>query len=315
MNCFISTNTDIFYNLALEEFLLKQTREDFFFLWRSNPVVVVGKHQNPYKELDYFNTVENQIPVARRLSGGGTVYQDLGNVNFTIIKNTRQGKQINLKEHSKPVFDALRTLGIGVEYSKRNDFLLNGKKISGNAEHVHKNRILHHGTLLYDADLNVLRSVLRNKPQKYLDKTVASFSSSVVNIKQSLVWIEETQGFVNLLFRKVLSLNPTFKKNSITSDSEILELKNNKYSSKEWIFLYTPKYELKNEFIYQNTSCSISLSVLKGIIQNAEIKGLESINSKLLESKLQNRAHLLDEIEPLLKTEGEDLGSIIKEFF
>lgn len=318
MNCFISTNIDIFYNLALEEFLLKQTSEDFFFLWRSKPVVVVGKHQNPYKEIDYFKAIKKQITVARRLSGGGTIYQDLGNINFTIIKKTKEGKQINLKKHSKMVFEALSCLGIDVNYSDRNDFLLNGKKISGNAEHVYKNRVLHHGTLLFDTDLDILRTVLKNKSKKYQDQTVSSVSSAVVNIKPSFDLYQDTRSFMNLLFEQILSLNHECRRISISPNIKIQDLRNNKYSTLEWIFLYTPKYELNNKFIYQNLSCSVKLRVKKGIIQSAQINGLESIKSiniKILEQQLQNKPHLVDEFESILKTWQLDTNVLTKEFF
>jgi len=297
LNCFISTNTDIYYNLALEEFLLKKSSEDFFFLWRSTPVAVIGKHQNPYKELDYLFTLDNNIQVARRLSGGGTVYQDLGNINFTIIKNTPEGKQINLKEHSKPIFEALKQMGVNVQYSNRNDFLIEGKKFSGNAEHIYKNRVLHHGTLLFDTDLDILESVIRNKADKYKDRTIASVKSKVANLKDYLVQPYSAFSFQEELFKIIVKQD---NENVIIPEplnSSIFLLREDKYSSNEWIFSYTPKYKLVNNFKFQSELCSISLEVKKGEIKYLMVSGLEDRFDDLELKKLIGKKHLYDDLK------------------
>lgn len=301
MNCFISKHTDVYYNLALEEFLLKQRSEDFFFLWRSEPVAVVGKHQNPYKELDYLYTVENGIKVARRLSGGGTVYQDLGNVNFTIIKNTAEGKQINLKQHSKPIFNALRNMGLLVEYSKRNDLLIEGKKFSGNAEHIYKNRVLHHGTLLFDSDLDVLEAVIKAKSEKYQDKTIASVRSKVTNIKSYFSKEYTVETFQEELLNQVVNWDIDFMK--VEEPQSNLDL--TKYNSDEWIFDYTPKYKMENHFLFDSIPCSIQLEVQKGEIIKATIDGVSNTELNILEKALIGQKHRLSTIKELL---AEDMG-------
>lgn len=311
MNCFISKHTDVYYNLALEEFLLKQRSEDFFFLWRSEPVAVVGKHQNPYKELDYLYTVENGIKVARRLSGGGTVYQDLGNVNFTIIKNTAEGKQINLKQHSKPIFDALRNLGLPVEYSKRNDLLIEGQKFSGNAEHVYKNRVLHHGTLLFDSDLDVLEAVIKAKPEKYQDKTIASVSSKVSNIKSYFPKIYTVESFQEELLKHVVSLDQSFVE--IEKPEGTLDL--TKYNSDEWIFDYTPKYKMTNHFIHKGKACSLKLEVQKGIILDVKFEGVIDPKFDLLEKALLGKIHRLSIIKEVLKEDIAFSNKMLVNFF
>ena len=301
MNCFISSNTDIYYNLALEEFLLNNTSEDFFFLWRSEPVVVIGKHQNPYKELDYMFTLNNNIQIARRLSGGGTVYQDLGNINFTIIKNTKEGKQINLKQHSKPIFNALQQMGVNVQYSNRNDFLIEEKKFSGNAEHIYKNRVLHHGTLLFDSDLDILELAIRNKAYKYKDKTIASVKSKVVNLKDYLPHLHLPLSFQEELFNTIVAQTKENTRILEPNNSIISQLRDEKYSNNKWIFQYTPKYELVNDFEYQSKSCRIYLKVQKGKIKHAEVRGLEKEFTDSNLRNLLNKDHLYDVLEAEFK--------------
>jgi len=311
MNCFISKHTDVYYNLALEEFLLKQKSEDFFFLWRSEPVAVIGKHQNPYKELDYMYTVENGIKVARRLSGGGTVYQDLGNVNFTIIKNTDEGKQINLKQHSKPIFDALRAMGLAVEYSKRNDLLIEGKKFSGNAEHVYKNRVLHHGTLLFDSDLEVLEATIKAKAEKYQDKTIASVRSKVSNIKPFLPKSYSIESFQEELLNHVVDWNSKF--NKIEELEYSLDI--TKYNSEAWIFDYTPKYKMENHFDFEGQPCVLVLEVQKGIIKYIKFEGGNDSRLHDTEKSLLGKRHRLSIIKELLTNKNSLPNKMLINFF
>ena len=150
----VSAETDVYSHLAAEEYLLKNRQENILMLWQSHKAVVCGKHQNLCAEVNYGFCRENGIDTARRLSGGGTVFHDLGNLNFTFIHALDQGleKAVQFRRFLDPVMQCLQTLDLDVTYSGRNDLLLNGLKISGNAEHVdQKNkRVLHHGTLLFD---------------------------------------------------------------------------------------------------------------------------------------------------------------------
>ena len=140
MICIHLKNTNPFFCLAAEEYLLKNFREDIFMLWQSEDTVVVGKHQNAMAEINYPFVRENNITVARRISGGGTVFHDSGNVNFSFIKNVSSPAEISFKLFTEPVVEALEKLGIKATTSGRNDLLIEGMKISGNAEHVYKKR-------------------------------------------------------------------------------------------------------------------------------------------------------------------------------
>ena len=315
MNCFISTNTDIYYNLALEEFLLKNRSEDFFFLWQSKPVVVVGKHQNPYKEIDINFAIDNQIQVARRLSGGGTVYQDLGGINFTFIKNTEEGKQINLKQHSKPIFDALNILGLNVNYSDRNDLLLNDKKISGNAEHVYKNRVLHHGTLLFNSNLDRLEQVLKNNYEQYTDKTIVSVKSKVANIQpylqQKISVIDFQKNILNLVIEQS-SVNFQIEEPQCP---QIEKLKVQKYKTEDWIFAYTSKYELRNYLNIDGVEYSYSLKVQKGIITEFEVDNLNQEIFQEIKKKLIKQRHLYKTLQEILLSFPKEYRCLYRNMF
>ena len=156
MRCFISQNNDPFFNLAAEEYFLKSTEEEFFVLYINKPSIIAGKHQNILGEIDAQWAREHNIILARRLSGGGTVYEDDGNLNFSFICNCPNLEEISYKRFTYPIILALSSLGIIAEYSGRNDLLLVNRKISGNAMHIYKKRVICHGTLLFNTELKNL---------------------------------------------------------------------------------------------------------------------------------------------------------------
>ncbi|MBN2814917.1 MAG: lipoate--protein ligase family protein, partial [Bacteroidales bacterium] len=174
--------TDPYYNLATEEYLLRQLHDDVFMLWISRPVIVVGKHQNALAEINYRFVSDNHIDVARRLTGGGAVFHDEGNVNFAFIRAGEPGRLVDFNAFIEPVTAFLQTLGVEALRGPKNEILVNGLKISGNAEHVYKNRVLHHGTLLYQSNLDRLRQSLKPSGGRYIDKAVQSNRSSVTNL-------------------------------------------------------------------------------------------------------------------------------------
>jgi lipoate-protein ligase A len=182
MLCIQLKNNDPYFCLAAEEYLLKNFSEDIFMLWQSENTVVLGKHQNAMAEINYPFVHKNGITVARRISGGGTVFHDAGNVNFAYIRNVNSPAEISFKLFTRPVVEALAKLEVTATSSGRNDLLVDGKKISGNAEHVFKNRVLHHGTLLFNSNLETLGQSIKVIPGKYHGKAVQSNRSVVTNI-------------------------------------------------------------------------------------------------------------------------------------
>ena len=186
MICIKSDSNDPYFNLAAEEYLLKERKEDIYFQYINAPSVVIGKHQNALSEinLDYMN--KNEILLARRISGGGAVYHDDGNLNYSFLTSEEAGDLIQFKKYTAPVIEILRLLGVEARLGKRNEILTDGGKISGTASHVYKNRTLHHGTLLFNSDLEKLAKCLYVDSSRIKDKAVKSVRSEVVNISDLL---------------------------------------------------------------------------------------------------------------------------------
>lgn len=271
--------------------MLQHFADDVLMLWRSQSAVVCGKHQNLCAELNYGYCMDNGILPARRLSGGGTVYHDLGNINFTFISGLQDGleKAVNFKRFLEPIRNALQSMGVETEYSGRNDLLLNGKKISGNAEHVfqQKKKVLHHGTLLFDANLEHLGQAL-HPDGSYESKAVKSVRSQVVNIR-SVLQETESSIFLNNIFN-ILSLQEhTYKYVFCEKDVDsINRLKNEKYATTEWIVHYSPKYTFKKPL---GTELELEGSIHAGTLENLLIKNsnsqkLEDVCSDFLGKKL-----------------------------
>ena len=273
--CINQTSTDPFFNLAAEEYFLKNFQEDFFMLWRSRPSVVVGKHQNALAEINHKFVRENQIPVARRLSGGGTVFHDPGNVNFTFIRNVTNISEVNFKVFTVPVVEALKKLGVEAYTTGRNDLLIDGKKISGNAEHVHRNRVLHHGTLLFDSRLEALKGALKVDLSRFEDKAVQSNRSEVTTIANYLPKLISVEKFTNFLFSEISQNYTEFRVYELTAAdiTAIEKLSSEKYQTWDWIFGYSPRYRYTNTLETENGQIQISLLVEKGHIAEVSISG------------------------------------------
>lgn len=290
MLCVNLKNTSPFYCLATEEYLLKNFTEDIFMLWQSDKTVVVGKHQNALGEINYPFVRENDITVARRISGGGTVYHDAGNVNFAYFKNVKSPAEISFKQFTEPVREALAQLGITATTSGRNDLLVEGLKISGNAEHVFKNRVLHHGTLLFNSDLENLGQSIKVVPGKYTSKAVQSNRSKVANISSFLKEKMSIESFKDFLLGVQLKKDHASSYVINESDEEtIYRLVKEKFTTWDWRYGYSPKYQFKNEAEIEGKKLSIQLEVKKGRIESCVLGGdyyskekAESISQKLI---------------------------------
>jgi lipoate-protein ligase A len=198
MKFLILTTTDPHYNLAVEEYLFRNEPGDILMLWQNEPTVVIGKNQNAYVEVDLELLRARGIHLARRITGGGAVYHDLGNVNYTFISDARE-QGMDFAHFTAPILSALSSLGINAALSGRNDLLVDGLKFSGNAQYSSNGRTLHHGTLLFDSDLAVLSSVLRPDEEKLRSKAIASVRSRVTNLAPLLPKRCQTGEFIALL--------------------------------------------------------------------------------------------------------------------
>lgn len=180
-----SNSTKPQFNLALEEYVFEHLDEygEIFMLWQNEPSIIVGKHQNTIEEINTKYVKENNINVVRRLSGGGAVYHDLGNLNYTIISKDEGSKGFDFKTFSQPVIDVLADLGIRAEFTGRNDIVIGDQKFCGNAQYMKKGKVLHHGAILFDTELDVLGKSLKVSKDKIASKGVKSVRSRVTNIK------------------------------------------------------------------------------------------------------------------------------------
>lgn len=180
-----STKTDPYWNLALEQFVFEElgARDDCFMLWQNAKTIVVGKYQNVLDEINSTYVKEHGVTVARRMSGGGAVYHDLGNLNFTFVVNHPQEGLFDFSAFCQPVADTLRRLGVPAEINGRNDMTIHGMKFSGSAQYMRHGRIMHHGTLLYDSDLDAVGQALSVRPDKIQSKGLKSVRSRVTNIR------------------------------------------------------------------------------------------------------------------------------------
>lgn len=236
--------TDVYFNLAMEEYIFEKFKEDeVFMLWINEPSVVIGKHQNLIEELNMKYCFDNNIKIARRLSGGGTVVHDFGNLNYTYITNTTGDTALDFKEFLKPMYKALLNLKINANISPRNDFRVEEKKICGHSQFMRKKRVLHHGCILFDSNLNNLRNALNVENKKIISKSAKSVKSSVANLKEISKLDYEISDFLEKLKNEILKTQENFEIYELTKEDilNIDKIKSEKYVTKDWIYGQSPK--------------------------------------------------------------------------
>ncbi|MFY0671905.1 MAG: lipoate--protein ligase [Bacteroidia bacterium] len=304
-------STSPYFNLALEEYFFKQLKEDSIILWRSKNAIVVGKHQNTLAEINMPYAQSQNIEIARRLSGGGTVYHDLGNLNFTFIQTGEKDKLVDFTRFLNPIIKALADLGVEAIQGKRNELLVDGKKISGNAEHTFKNRVLHHGTLLFNTQLDVLIKSLRINPLKYQDKAIKSVQSRVVNLNKYLdIEFDQFRTSVSESLKNQFAIENDYELNQAQIE-EIKNLEKEKYLTWEWNFGYSPTYGLSKSLSINDKEFIIKIFVKKGIISEISLEGAQKSDLVAALKKLEGQLHKPDVVKPFANALGVD----VMEFF
>jgi len=265
-----------YYNLALEQTLFDRLDRtgSYCMLWQNDKSVIVGKHQNTAAEICVPFTEKNGISVVRRLSGGGAVYHDLGNINFTFITGICGGN-INFKEFCSPILEALLSFSIPVEFSGRNDIMIDGKKISGNAQYLSHDRVMHHGTLLYDTDLAVLEKSLA-ADGRIQSKGIKSVRNRVANIRPFMkndMPPENFRTFLKDFLFSALKMNEY--KLSTAEITAAENLRDTVYSQWNWNYGSSPPYNLRKNRRFENCgTVEIYLEVGKnGIIKAVNFYG------------------------------------------
>ncbi|MEI8045879.1 MAG: lipoate--protein ligase [Bacteroidota bacterium] len=259
-------NTDPYLNISTEEYYVKNATEDMCMLWINEKSVIIGKHQNAYAEINYPYLCAHHIPVIRRISGGGAVYHDAGNVNFTFIQKTVKPNQVDFGRFTRVVVKFIQSLGIEVNVSKRNSLFVGNRKFSGHAEHIFHEKVLHHGTILFNTNLDVLQQSL-NPAKEYPGKAMASVRSDVVNIASLLSEKINIQQFTDLFASWLFDFfSPDCKLYSTSSEEQdtIATLAESKYKTWEWNFGYSPAYSFNADIQMLNDSFTISMKVENG---------------------------------------------------
>lgn len=271
-----SGSTDPYYNLALEQVIFDgpgQT-QTCCMLWRNENTIVVGKHQNTIQEVNMEYVRENGVRVARRLSGGGAVYHDLGNVNFTFIA-PHQGSGMDFSAFCRPIAAALAQLGVNAQISGRNDMTIDGKKFSGNSQYVKRGRVMHHGTILYDSDLSVVGRALRVSEDKIASKGLQSVRSRVTNVRP---YVEEqlpTEEFLGRLRQALLEMYPAQQLELTDEQQERANyLRDTVYSTWAWNFGASPPCQIvKRRRVEGCGQLEIHIDVEQGALKNLRIYG------------------------------------------
>ncbi len=249
MRYILSPSTDCYWNLALEQYVFDNLDTDYgyFMLWQNDNTIVVGKHQNTAAEVNAEYVKDNDIKVVRRLSGGGAVYHDMGNLNYTFIDDNPDNT-FDFARFCNPVVKALASLGATAELSGRNDMTLDGKKFSGNAMYKKKGRVMHHGTLMFDSNLDILTNALKVSKDKIESKGIKSVRSRVTNIKPYIKDDLTVQDFIAALRDFMFSENDMEVYELTDEDiANVDKLCEEVYSKWEWNYGASPKYSVVKE--------------------------------------------------------------------
>ncbi|WP_417602572.1 lipoate--protein ligase [Owenweeksia hongkongensis] len=286
MLCIDNPYIEPYFNQAVEEYFLKNSDENIFMLWRNDNAIIVGKHQNTLAEINVENVKERDIKVVRRLTGGGAVFHDLGNLNYTFIMGYgEEGAKVDFKKYNQPIIDVLAGLGVKAHFSGRNDILIDDQKFSGNAEHIYhqKQRVLHHGTLLYASNVKDISDALKVNPLKFEGKARKSVVSRVTNISSHLKDDIGVEAFRQEVMIHIIKLYPDAVPYTLTETDkrEIQKLADEKYSLWHWNFGYSPKYGLKKGVKTLGGHVEVHLNVDKGLITNLDIFGDFFVNKDI----------------------------------
>lgn len=273
MRCIVDKGHDPYFNLAAEEYLLKECSEPVFRLWRNAPSIIIGKNQNAAAEINAQYVHEHNIPVVRRLTGGGAVFHDLGNINFTFIDKKVDGEETSamFARFTAPIIAALRKLGVNAYLEGRNDLLIDGRKFSGNAICIHRDRVLQHGTLLFSSSIADLSGALNARPEKFVGKSVQSNRSRVTNISEHLPQAMGIEEFMDFIYREVgVGQASEYTPEEVAA---IERLRDEKYATAGWNWGTSPKYTYSNVVKLPSGLIEIFLNVEKGIIRECRICG------------------------------------------
>lgn len=302
-----SPSTDAYFNIAAEEYLLyKYPTEDIFLLYMNAPSIIVGKFQNTLAEINLDFVDENDIKVVRRMSGGGTVYHDLGNLNFSFHTLLGTNDFMDFSKFTEPVLTLLNELNVPARLEGRNDLLVDGKKFSGNAKLAKNGKMIQHGTILINSQMEVLGDALKVNPMKFIDKAVKSNRARVTNLIDYLPKGTTVSGFKELLIRTMREGNEVSKIYTLTAEDilSIEQLVQEKYSTWNWNFGFSPDYNFKKAIKIPAGFIELHMDVVRGgTIEKVKIFGdfFASKPIEELENRLAGEKHSIQSITKVLE--------------
>jgi len=266
-------------NLAIEEYILRNLdiNESYLLFYVNGPSIIIGRNQNTIEEINTEYVETNDIKVVRRMSGGGAVYHDLGNLNYSFItKDEGNSIQDNFKKFTKPVIDALRKLGANAELMGRNDIEIDGRKVSGTAQFATGGRMYTHGTLMLNSNLDNVTKALKPKKEKIESKGVKSVRARVGNISEFIDRQMTIEEFKQFILENVFEAEGSEIKEYVLTDEDwknIEQLSKSKYQTWEWNYGKSPRSNIQNSKRFPIGTIDVRLQVDKGIIQNVKIYG------------------------------------------
>ncbi|HFH8012742.1 TPA: lipoate--protein ligase [Streptococcus agalactiae] len=277
MKYIVNTSNDPAYNVALEAYAFQKLTDidEIFILWINEPAIIIGRHQNTIQEINKEFIDKNGIHVVRRLSGGGAVYHDLNNLNYTIISNNTQEGAFDFQTFSKPVIDTLAKLGVKAEFTGRNDLEINGQKFAGNAQAYYKGRMMHHGCLLFDVDMSVLGQALKVSKDKIESKGIKSVRARVTNIVDHLSDKITVQEFSDSILAQMKEEYPEMDE-YVLSDAELSEIqamRDNQFATWDWTYGKAPEYTIERGVRYPAGKITTYANVENSTIKSVKIFG------------------------------------------
>lgn len=298
-------STNPCFNLAMEEYLFNlDDNNNYVLLWQNEPTIVVGKYQNTAEEINSEYVKEKGIHVVRRITGGGAVYHDLGNLNYTFINKDTEKKEFDFKKFTMPIVKALERLGVKAELSGRNDITIDGKKFSGNAQYVKQRKVLHHGTLLFNSKMEELTKALKVSEDKFQSKGIKSVRSRVTNISDYLSGDISVSEFKELLLNYMFDEDADLIEGRLSDAdlNEIDSLMKNKYMNWDWNYGYSPEFNVNQGKRFEAGKIEVLINIKQGFIQGIKFYGdfFGSENLEEIEALLTGKRYEEGEIRAAL---------------